>query len=191
MDQGCSIKLKKKEIVEHEKEKCKYRELMCPGCEEKIQARAIPDHFINCPELYFEIEDVKLGKTQTEQYNLDTSKGSFQPVVYKLESSENWFLLCPGVLEDELVLYIKHYSGEERKETFSYNLKVSNTGNTFSMSRSGVCTPFDMEIKDVRRKGFTLDISVEVMVTICFLPNLDNEKEYKGNIELSLFKSYP
>ena len=166
--------------MEHEKEKCKYRELMCPGCEEKIQARAIPDHFINCPELYFEIEDVKLGKTQTEQYNLDTSKGSFQPVVYKLESSENWFLLCPGVLEDELVFYIKHYSGEERKETFSYNLKVSNNGNTFSRFMSWVCTPYDMEIKDARRKGFTLDISVEAM-----------ENMFYWYAELGLFKSYP
>jgi len=46
-----------------------------------LKARTIPDHFINCPELYFEIEDVKLGKTQTEQYNLDTSKGSFRIIV--------------------------------------------------------------------------------------------------------------
>ncbi|XP_023338281.1 uncharacterized protein LOC111708982 [Eurytemora carolleeae] len=36
MDQGCTIKLKKSEIVTHEKEEC--RELMCPGCEEKFEA---------------------------------------------------------------------------------------------------------------------------------------------------------
>ena len=153
-----------------------------------LKARTIPDHFINCPELYFEIEDVKLGKTQTEQYNLDTSKGSFQPVVYKLESSENWFLLCPNVLEDKMVFYIKHYSGEERKETFSYNLKVSNNGNTFSRFMSWVCTPYDMEIKDARRKGFTLDISVEAMENMCYLLNLDNNNKYYWYTELRFFK---
>ena len=31
MDQGCNIKLKKKEIVKHENEECRYRELLCPG----------------------------------------------------------------------------------------------------------------------------------------------------------------
>ena len=42
----------------------------CPGCGKKIQARKIPDHFKNCPQLYFEIIDIKLDNTQTEQFTL-------------------------------------------------------------------------------------------------------------------------
>ena len=72
IDQGCTIKLKKNKIVDHDKEKCKYSELKCTGCFEWIQARAIPDHFINCPELNFKIEDVNLDKTWTKVYNLGT-----------------------------------------------------------------------------------------------------------------------
>jgi len=45
---------------------------------------------------------------------------------------------------------------------------------------SWVCTPYDMEIKDARRKGFTLDISVEAM-----------ENMFYWYAELGLFKSYP
>ena len=80
VDQGCTIKLKKSEIVNHEKEKCKYREHKCPGCEEKILARTIPDHFINCPELYFKIEDLKLDR----HYTSKTWIALFQPVVTSL-----------------------------------------------------------------------------------------------------------
>ena len=187
VDQGCTIKLKKNEIVNHEKGECKYRELECPGCKEIIQARAIPDHFIYCPQLYFKIEDMQLDKTRTVLYKFGTSIRSFQPNVYKLESSENWFLLCADVLEDKLVFYIKHYSGEERKETFSYNLKVSNKGEEFSRSMTGECTPIEMEIKDARREGYTLDISVEVMKRKCLLPNTVNE--YEWDIQFGLIKN--
>ena len=102
------------------------------------------------------------------------------PRVFKLKTSDNWFLLCIDRLEDKLVFHVKYHSGEERMETFSYNLKVSNNGNTFSRSMSWVCTPYDMEIKDARRKGFTLDISVEAM-----------ENMFYWYTELGLFKSYP
>ena len=116
---------------------------------------------------------------------------SHKPFVFKLDNSYNWFLLYNDRLEDKLVYHVKHHSGEERMETFSYNLKISNTENTFSRSMRGVCTPFDMEIKDARRKRFTLDISVEAIENMCFLPNLDKNNKYCLSIELSLFKSYP
>ena len=188
MDQGCTIKLKKKEIVEHEKEKCKYRECMCPGCKEKIQARKLTDHFLYCAQLV--CRDVHLDETKNIVFP-NSKNTSRKPVVFKLDNSYNWFLLCIDRLEDKLVYHVKHYSGEERMEKFGFNLKVSNFGNTLSRSMSGVCTPYDMEIKDAWRKGFALDISVEVLKNMCFLPNLDNNEKYKGNIELSLFKSYP
>ena len=187
VDSGCTIKLKKNEIVNHEKKECKYRELKCPVCFYGIFACRLPNHLINCPRIYFVIEDVKLDKTQTESFTTNKSKGSSQPVVYKLESSENWFFLCANRLEDNLVFCIKHYSGEERKETFSYNLKFSNTGNTFSRSMSGECTPIEMEIKDARREGYTLDISVDVMERKCLLPNTVNE--YEWDIEFGLIKN--
>ncbi len=186
VDQGCTNKLKKSEIVNHEKEECKYRELKCPGCKEKIQACKLPDHFDNCTELDFEIEDVKLDKTQTDR-NFNPSIESCVPIVYKLESSENWFLFCTDKLEDKLVFYIKHYSGGERKETFSYNLKVSNEGKEFSRSMSEECTPFYMEIEDARREGYTLDISVDGIERKCLLPNKVNEFEW--DIEFGLIKN--
>ena len=187
MDQGCTIKLKKSEIVNHEKKECKYRKLPCQGCKVKFEAFTLPDHFLNCSKTDCE-EDVKLVETNTYDYYLDTSIVSCKPAVLKLENSKNWFLLCADVLEDRLLFFIKHYSGEERKETFSYNLKIFNEGNTFSRSMSGVCTPIEMEIEDAMLEGFILDISVKVMEKMCFLPNLD---KYYWYTELSLFKSYP
>ena len=80
---------------------------------------------------------------------------------------------------------------ERRGWKHSTIISRSPIQETHSQSMSGVCTPFDMEIKDARRKGFTLDISVEVLENMCNLPNLDNKKEYNWNIEFSLFKSYP
>ena len=157
MDQGCNIKLKKNKILEHEKEECRYRELNCPGCSVKFEAFTLPDHFLNCSEISCK-EDVKLDETRTVLYRTHTedSVTSYKTIVYKLESSENWFLLCAERVEDELVFYLKHHSGEERKETFSYNLKVSNVGNTFSMSMSGVCTPVDMKVDDAMLGGLLL-----------------------------------
>ena len=186
MDQGCTIKLKKNKIVNHEKGECKYRELMCPGCKEKIQARTIPDHFRNCTELDFSIEDLKFDEKWTVR-NFNHSIESCMRIAYKLESSENWFLLCTDRLEDKLVICMKHYSAENRKEAFSYNLKVSNTGKEFSRSMNGECTPIEMEIKDARREGYTLDISVEFMERKCLLPNTVNE--YKWDIEFSFIKN--
>ena len=52
---------------------------------------------------------------------------------------------------------------------------------------SGECTPIEMEIKDARREGFTLDISVEAMKRKCLLPNTVNE--YKWVIEFDLIKN--
>ena len=185
MDQGCTIKLKKNKIVNHEKGECKYRELMCPGCKEKIQARTIPDHFRNCTELKFVIEDLKFDEKWTVR-NFNHSIESCMRIAYKLESSENWFLLCTDRLEDKLVICMKHYSAENRKEAFSYNLKVSNTGNTFSMSRSGVCTPFDMEVNDARMEGYTLDLSEKAMTKMCSCSDIN---KLKWKVELIFFQS--
>ena len=190
MDQGCNIKLKKNKILEHEKEECRYRELECPGCSVKFEAFILPDHFLNCSDIDCK-EDVKLDetlavqyRTRTELYNLENSK----PSVSKLESSKNWFLLCADRVEDELVFYLKHHSGEERKETFSYNLKVSNRGNTFSRSMSGVCTPVDMKVDDAMLGGFTLDVSVKVMEKMCFI-STDMDPKFSWKVELNLFQS--
>ena len=189
VDQGCTIKLKKNEIVNHEKKECKYKELKCPVCFYEMFPRRLPNHFINCPRIYFVIEDVKLDKTQTvtESFTTNKSKGFSPPVVYKLESSENWFFLCADVLEDKLVFCIKHYSGEERKETFSYNLKFSNKGKEFSRSMSEECTPIEMEIEDARREGYTLDISVDGIERKCLTLNKVNEFEW--DIEFVLIKN--
>ena len=184
MDQGCTIKLKKKEIVEHEKEKCKYRECMCPGCKEKIQARKLTDHFLYCAQLVCR-EHVHLDETKNivfPNYKVTSCK----PFVFKLDNSYNWFLLCIDRLEDKLVYHVKHYSGEERMETFSYNLKISNTENTFSRSMSGVCTPFDMEVNDARMEGYTLDISVKVMTKMCSCSDIN---KLKWKVELIFFQS--
>ena len=71
MDQGCSIKLKKNKILEHEKEECRYRELNCPGCSVKFEAFTLPDHFLNCSEISCK-EDVKLDETHTVLYRTRT-----------------------------------------------------------------------------------------------------------------------
>ena len=86
------------------------------------------------------------------------------------------------------MFYLKHHSGEERKETFSYNLKVSNVGNTFSMSMSGVCTPVDMKVDDAMLGGFTLDVSVKVMEKMCFI-STDMDPKFSLKVELNLFQS--
>ena len=192
MDQGCNIKLKKNKILEHEKEECRYRKLECPGCSVKFEAFILPDHFHNCSGIICKA-DVKLDKTHTVIYrthtelcNLEDRITSYKTIVYKLESSENWFLLCADHVEDELVFYLKHHSGEERKETFSYNLKVSNVGNTFSRSMSGVCTPVDMKVDDAMLGGFTLDVSVKVMEKMC---STDKDHVFSWKVELNLFQS--
>ena len=98
-------------------------------------------------------KQTRLNNTENVFYSFE-KVGFFNLFVINLENSKNWFLLCcSDVLEDKLVLHIRHYSGEERKETFSYNLKISNAGDRFSRSMSGVCTPFDMEINDARTRG--------------------------------------
>ena len=185
MDQGCNIKLKKNKILEHEKEECRYRKLECPGCSVKFEAFILPDHFHECSDIDCE-EDVKLDETRTVLYNLKDEIESSTPIVYKLESSENWFLLCADHVEDELVFYLKHHSGEEGKETFSYNLKVSNVGNTFSRSMSGVCTPVDMTVDDAMLGGFTLDVSVKVMEKMC---STDMDPKFLWKVKFNLFKS--
>ena len=48
MDQGCTIKLQKEMLEEHQKDKCTFRELNCPGCQKKIQACKVPDHLQSC-----------------------------------------------------------------------------------------------------------------------------------------------
>ena len=195
------MKLKKNEMLEHEKEECRYRELMCPGCREKIQACKLPDHFVNCPRVNYQEtrQHVELEETQTMCYISrmhpacsGIASWTYKPRVLKLTNSKNWFLLCADVLDDKLVFYMKHYSGEKSKEKFNFNLKIFDQGNKQSRSLSGVqCTPFDMEVNDSRRKGFTLDISVEAMENMCYLPNTDDICKYKWATKISLFKSYP
>ena len=141
MDQGCTIKLQKKMLEEHEKEQCTFRELMCPGCQKKIQACKLPDHFQRCLGLqYLRYKShVELDNTIAFTYiffSPNIESGVYKPCIFKLVNSKNWFLYHEDFLNNKLVFYIKHYSGEERKETFSYNLKISNTGNTFSRSMS-------------------------------------------------------
>ena len=187
------MKLKKNEMLEHEKEECRYRELMCPGCREKIQACKLPDHFVNCPQVKYKEtrQHVELEETRT-MHPACSRIASDRPRVFKLTNSKNWFLLCADVLDDKLVFYMKHYSGEKSKEKFNFNLKIFDQGNKQSRSLSGVqCTPFDMEVNDSRRKGFTLDISLEAMENMCYLPNTDDIYKYIWSTEISLFKSYP
>ena len=182
MDQGCTIKLQKKMLEEHEKEECRYRDLMCPGCQKKIQACKLPDHFQSCQSCLLYKSHIELDNTIAF-----TSMSFFpKPCIFKLVNSKNWFLYHVDFLNNKLVFYIKHYSGEERKETFSYNLKISNEGNTFSRSMSGVCTPFDMEVNDARMEGFTLDISVKVMTKMCSCSEIN---KIKLKVELFFFQS--
>ena len=84
------------------------------------------------------------------------------------------------------MFYLKHHSGEERKETFSYNLKLSNVGNTFSRSMSGICTPVDMKVDDAMLGGFTLDVSVKVMEKMC---STDMYPKFLWKVKFNLFKS--
>ena len=185
MDQGCTIKLKKSEIVNHEKKECKYRKLPCQGCKVKFEAFTLPDHFLNCSKTDCE-EDVKLVETNTYDYYLDTSIVSCKPAVFKLENSKNWFLLCADVFKDRLLFFIKHYSGKERKETFSYNLKIFNEGKTFTRSMSGVGTPIEMEIVDAKKGGFTLDVNIEAMAKMCIC--IDKEYNFGWKVEINLFQ---
>ena len=55
------------------------------------------------------------------------------------------------------------------------------------MSMSEECTPFYMEIKDARREGYTLDISVEFIERKCLTPNTVNA--YESDIEFVLIKN--
>ena len=188
MNKGCSIKLKKSEILEHEKEQCRYRELMCPGCKEKCQAWKLPDHFVICRQLIYQDywQCVELDEMTDFQYIVPnmTTLDVFRPVVFKLKNCGNWFLLCADMLEDKLVFYVKHYSREETKEIFYFNLKVFTEKQMFSRSMSGLCTSFDMEITDARTRGYTLDISVKAMENI--ISTTDKNEKYVFKVELSL-----
>lgn len=82
---------------------------------------------------------------------------------------------------------VRHYSREERKESFSYTLKISNAGDRFSRSMSGVCTPFNIEITEARSKRYMLDISIEVMENMCY--STVQGRKYAFKSEFSLFKS--
>ena len=132
--------------------------------------------------------NIELDETQTVWFSSSLIE-TRQPRVFKLETYENWFLLCVDVIEDKMVFYLKYFSGEGTKEAFNYYLKVSDVGNKFSRSMSGVCTPLNMEIEVARRNGFTLDVSVEVMENVCYLPNTDNNDKYKWDIDFCLFKT--
>ena len=191
MDQGCTIKLQKKMLEEHEKEECMFREIMCPGCQKKIQACKLPDHFQSCLGLqYLRYKShIELDNTiafTSIYFSPTIESGVTKPCIFKLVNSKNWFLYHEDFLNNKLVFYIKHYSGEERKETFSYNLKISNTGNTFSRSMSGVCTPFDMEVNDARMEGYTLDISEKAMTKMCSCSDIN---KLKWKVELIFFQS--
>ena len=91
------------------------------------------------------------------------------PKVFKLRNSENWFLLCADVLEDKMMFYIKHFSGEGIKEEFKFYLKISSKDKaSYRVMRGVLCAPIDMEIMDARTQGFTLDINVKAMERIFF-----------------------
>ena len=196
MDQGCTIKLQKKMLEEHEKEQCTFRDIKCPGCKKKIKACTVPDHLQRCLELQRYKPHLELYNTVAFSYTvffhsiaLKKVKGvkySFtNPCIFKLVS-KNWFLFHVDLIDNELVFYTKHYSGEERKETFSYNLKIFNKGKTFSRSMSGVCAPFDMPVKNTRMEGCTLDISLKAMTKMCSCSDI-NRLELK--VELFFFQS--
>ena len=52
LEKGCQVKLKKKEILEHERKECIYTEkLQCQGCEEMIVVFVLPEHFKDCGNL--------------------------------------------------------------------------------------------------------------------------------------------
>ena len=65
LEKGCQVKLKKKEILEHEREECIYTEkLQCQGCEEMIAVFVLPEHFKDCGYLsYKSVKEIffKLG----------------------------------------------------------------------------------------------------------------------------------
>ena len=95
LEEGCQVKLKKREIVEHEKEACIYREkLQCLGCERMIAGFTFPDHFKDCGNLRFleSRQSVLLDESQNPTGDM-VSVGSIRPIVYKLEKSKNRFIL--------------------------------------------------------------------------------------------------
>ena len=199
MDQGCTIKLQKKMLEEHQKEQCTFRELKCPGCQMKIKACTVPDHLPSCLVLqdsYYK-PHVELYNTVAFSYTLcfpsiksKKVKGKRyyfkNPCFFKLANSKNWFIFHVDFLDNDLVFYTKHFSGEESKETFSFNLKISNKAKTFSRSMSGVCTPFDMAVKNTRMEGFTLDISLKVIKKMCSCSDIN---KLKIEVELFFFQS--
>ena len=88
LEQGCQVKMMKNEILKHEREECRYRELQCPGCKKMIAVFILPEHFKECGMLCQNLQTVKFNVSQSLKWDL-TKIITTRPVVFKLESFRN------------------------------------------------------------------------------------------------------
>ena len=183
LEKGCQVKLKKKEILKHEMEECRYRELQCPGCGEMVAGFVLPEHFKVCDRLQYEEhrQSMELNEEENEFWNF-TDLTFIRPLVYKLENSKNWFILFDKIVGFKHVFFIMHFCGE-KKETFNFDLKISGGSKVFSRSMIGRCTPFGMGVDEAIRMGYTLEIITSAMEEMCLVKNpAAGQAKYQINI---------
>ena len=167
-EEGCQVKMKKKELEEHEKEECIFTEkLQCPGCILFVAVFILPDHFKDCSKMIHNRMDQSrsLDTDYSAVWFMELPLERIHPVVFKLENSNHWFILLGEKVEDKFVFYLMHFCGEEEeeKETFYFNLKISGDDEQLSRSMTGKCAPVGMGVEEARRKGLTLDIDTGVL----------------------------
>ena len=168
-DIGCPMILTKSLLIHHEAKECRYRELKCPGCKGKISELNLAEHFIDCESFdkrFDERFEVKLNENQNSIIHLELDNTPiFKPLLYKLENSENWFILDYCLVNDErFVFYTRHFCGGKKKEHFNFKLRISGENEEFSRSMIGRCTPLEMQLEKAIKEGFyTLEIEERIL----------------------------
>ena len=169
LEKGCQVKLKKKEILEHEREECIYTEkLQCQGCEEMIAVFVLPEHFKDCGYLSYKSVNLSLEMNKSVKvYGRFDAFSSLVPIVYKLKNSKNWFILVGKDVGYKRVFYVQHFCGEEKKETFNFELKISGGSEAIFRSLTAKCTP--MGVMNAMKMGNTLEVSKVAMEEMCLV----------------------
>ena len=133
-------------------------EFKCPGCDKMIAGFVLPEHFKICDGLHGETDKpIQLNVEDEEDRDLKYLS-SISPVVYQLENSKNWFILFYKLVGHKHVFYVHHFCGEEKKETFNFEMKIFG-GSEFLLSLNAKCSPLGLGVEDAIRTGNKLEIS--------------------------------
>ena len=112
---------------------------------------------------------------------------SLLPIVFKLKNSTNWFILVVKYVEYKVVFYVQHFCGEEKKETFNFELKISGGSEAIFRSLTAKCTP--MGVMNAMKMGNTLEVSKVAMEEMCLVKKPE-AKRFKTLVKKPKYIAY-